>query len=346
MNKEIAKAKATALRTYMDSLGIKINHSHALEAVARMEGETCYNTLQAKFVDTPCLAPSKSVLALSPSASSGLDRDYPALDQEYAALAREVLKLREDGFLPGELDPRAGVLWTYQQGRLAVSLSYQSGSFLDVRVHEVDANGVEVGDAVSCACLPLRVTSGVEERREFVRFLGEALGHADFASLSVSGMREGIEALCAGQTNHAAIFGRLRYKAQAKSSPAKSWDIDVCRKEMADVTVIVRNATRAEAENEAIGEASSRSLDAHEVDYLLADDDLHADDPKVVVPPGLQEWGDWEITVRRVSAAFARVIVEGASDQETAEMIAVEEANEHDFANTSEWHVIKSIMPL
>lgn len=45
MNKEISKAKAKALITFLKEKGIKLNHSGALEAIARIDGKNSYNVL-------------------------------------------------------------------------------------------------------------------------------------------------------------------------------------------------------------------------------------------------------------------------------------------------------------
>ena len=364
MNKEIAKAKATALRTYLGSLGFKINHSHALEAVARMEGETCYNTLQAKFADTPRMAPDKTVRATSYIDEAGLAQEYAALARaclesqgKLEATAESAAELslakveRSDGPLREDLDPEAGMMPAYRKGRLVVSLSYSSTlsrKHLLARLDALDRNG-EAVSGVFCVCTCLSTESFLDVRRQFVRSVAETLGAEEFEGLSVQELRPGLAAFSDGSHADNLALGRLRKWAAEKSSPYGNWSIQVCRKEIADTTVIVRNATRLEAENYAIGEASSRSLDAHEVDYVLAADEMDADDPETEVKLGKNgEAGqhDWEVTVRCISYGFIVIAVNNAETEEQAKLFALDEANEQEFFNTSKRHLIKTLKQL
>jgi hypothetical protein len=49
MKKDIIKAKAKALRVYLETQGLALNHSASLEAVARIEGASSYNVLLTKM---------------------------------------------------------------------------------------------------------------------------------------------------------------------------------------------------------------------------------------------------------------------------------------------------------
>jgi hypothetical protein len=62
MNKEITKAKAKALQTYLESQGVTLKHSKALEAIARIEGFPSYNVLQSRSQEAegPTAAPAVS----------------------------------------------------------------------------------------------------------------------------------------------------------------------------------------------------------------------------------------------------------------------------------------------
>jgi len=53
MQKEVIKAKAKALRAFLQARGLELNHSGALEAVAHIEGTSSYNVLQAKAAPAP-----------------------------------------------------------------------------------------------------------------------------------------------------------------------------------------------------------------------------------------------------------------------------------------------------
>lgn len=49
MNKDIIKAKAKALRAFLGTQGVALNHSASLEAVAHLEGASSYNVLLTKL---------------------------------------------------------------------------------------------------------------------------------------------------------------------------------------------------------------------------------------------------------------------------------------------------------
>jgi hypothetical protein len=257
MNTETTKSKAKALKSFLRSHGIKLKHSLALEAIARTEGVSSYNTLQAKQVKAQASRPLLRPIGEWPFAPPDV-----SIAMRYATLknSAEHLWLIEQGYQinwsNGKFhltDPKAAKAGYRLDRQEFDALITEAHAFLTQRpgmtgtaLPSWDINVWRIGYGHTI----LRV-KGVATRKQ-----AEALALDEAGDLSMSEHTSEYEIEGSGSQAPDEIIDAADTSVDEDSTELRDWDVEICRMSYGTNTITIAGVlTREVAEAFALDQA-------------------------------------------------------------------------------------------